>query len=77
MSYFPEACARCGVSPMRVSIMSRFNLDTICPRCEAREKRHPQYAEAARIEEAAVRAGNYNFQGVGAPPDLYKPEMKP
>ena len=54
--------------------MSKFNEDTICPDCEEREINHPKYEEAARAEFEAVRAGNLNFPGIGAPADLYQPE---
>jgi len=45
--------------------MSRFNTDLICPDCEDEERRHPDYEKAAAAELAAVRAGNYNFPGIG------------
>lgn len=54
--------------------MSKFNTEIICLDCKDREKRHPQYAEADRAETTAVRNGNLNYPGIGAPPDLYLPE---
>jgi hypothetical protein len=53
-----------------VSIMSRFNTDEICMECEEKEKKHPDYPRAVKAEAAAVRAGNYNFPGIGKPADL-------
>ncbi len=50
--------------------MSYFNTDFICLDCEEKERTHPAYAEAKRIEEEQVRQGNLNFKGVGKPPDL-------
>jgi len=50
--------------------MSRFNTDMICMKCEARERAHPKYAEAAEAELRQVRAGNYDYAGVGKPADL-------
>jgi len=50
--------------------MSRFNTDMICMECEDRERAHPKYAEAAAAELRQVRAGNYNYAGVGKPHDL-------
>jgi len=50
--------------------MSIFNVQMICPRCEKREKAHPQYASAKETEMQEVRKGNYNFPGVGLPADL-------
>lgn len=70
-------CVRCRKSLGGVSIMSKFNTDVICLACKEREKKHPKYAEADAAEIAAVRSGNYNFPGIGCPPDLYSPEVKP
>jgi hypothetical protein len=50
--------------------MSRFNTETICIPCERKEKAHPKYAEAARVELAAVKRGDYNFPDIGKPADL-------
>lgn len=62
-------CDRCGKTASVVT-GSYFNTDTICDICEEREKAHPKYPEAKRIENEAVRAGNYNFPGIGLPPEL-------
>lgn len=69
---FGGPCHRCG-NDAGSGTMSRFNTDWICPECEEREKAHPAYPAAAAAELAAVQAGNYNFPGVGCPPDLYLP----
>jgi len=50
--------------------MSKFNTETICMDCEAKERAHPRYAEADRAESEAVRRGDYNFPGIGKPEDL-------
>jgi hypothetical protein len=50
--------------------MSMFNEDLICPSCEDKERNHPDRKAAADAELAAVKAGNYNFKGVGKPDDL-------
>ncbi len=68
-------CPRCR-NESTVSIMSKFNTEEICIPCKDREEKHPLYAEADQAEVAAVRNGNYNFQGTGCPADLYKPEEK-
>jgi hypothetical protein len=65
-------CVRCGAEGINKTA-SVFNKDWICPVCEPREKSHPQYPAAKAAEEAAVRAGNYKFSGMGCPPDLYLP----
>lgn len=41
--------------------------------CKARECAHPDYPSADAAEVAAVRAGNYNYPGIGAPQRLFKP----
>jgi hypothetical protein len=51
-------------------VMSRFNTDMLCDACEKKEKDHPKYKAARDAEDAAVRAGDYNFPGVGKPDDL-------
>lgn len=63
-------CRRCR-QQTNITTMSRFNTDIICPSCEEREIAHPKYPEAAEAELRAVRAGNYNFKGIGCPPELY------
>jgi hypothetical protein len=74
MSHWPTHCARCAADLSKVtSIVSKFNLDTICYPCKRREKAHLNYHEADMAEIASVRAGDMNFAGVGCPPELYKP----
>ena len=62
-------CDRC-YEDAPVSIMSRFNTDTLCPECEVKEKAHPDYQRARDAEHQAVVNGNYNFPGIGKPRDL-------
>jgi len=64
-----DKCDRCRLKAEFV-IMSRFNIQMICPKCEAKEKAHPMYKEAKDRELAEVRHGNYNFPGIGLPADL-------
>lgn len=47
-----------------------FNTDQICMKCSKREKKHPRYEEARRLELQHVLKGDYNFGGVGLPPEL-------
>jgi hypothetical protein len=65
-------CMRCtNVDPLpKATTISRFNLDTICDACEAREKAHPSYPLAARAELLSVQQKEYNFPGIGKPADL-------
>ncbi len=60
-------CDRCHKATT-VTIMSRFNTDTICMSCEEDECQAPGYVEACRAETDAVRSGDYNFRGVGLSP---------
>ena len=62
-------CMRCG-EETSVTIMSYFNTDILCIECDEKERAHPEFKEARAEEERHVRAGNYNFKGVGAPKDL-------
>lgn len=64
-----STCRRCGAKD-KPTTMSRFNVDIICLDCQAKEKAHPRYAEAAAAELAEVKRGNYNFPGIGKPADL-------
>lgn len=45
--------------------MSMFNTQTICMDCKDSERKDPRYKEAQEAELAAVKAGNYNFPGIG------------
>lgn len=62
-------CDRCGKETLGHT-MSYFNTDEICFECRDTERAHPMFEEARRIEAEHVRAGDYNFQGIGLPKDL-------
>lgn len=62
-------CVRCGAVNV-TTIMSRFNTDTICLPCQEVEKRHPRYQAAVEAELAALKAGQFNYAGIGRPADL-------
>jgi hypothetical protein len=47
-----------------------FNLQEICLDCKDKEKKHPKYSEAVKADEDAFNRGNYNFVGIGLPPEL-------
>ncbi len=57
-------CERCGVYT-NVTIMSWFNTQTICLFCSDNERMRPDFDEAREADEAACRAGNFNFEGIG------------
>ena len=59
-------CPRCG-NETNAWIMSKFNTEEICLGCKDLERAHPLYAEADRAETAAVKRGDLNYPGVGAP----------
>ncbi len=59
-------CQRCG-KETNSFIMSMFNEDLICMDCKKAEREHPAYAEAREVELTHVKAGDYNFKGVGFP----------
>lgn len=62
-------CDRCGRETGAYT-MSMFNTDTICMDCKRREKAHPSYAKAEEADQDEIRNGNFNFPGIGCPPDL-------
>ena len=45
-----------------------------CVPCLLKERAHPQFPRAVAAEEQAVRRGDFNFRGIGLPPDLQPPE---
>ncbi len=57
-------CDRCN-GELKLSIMSKFNTDTICMSCSEDEQQAPGYVAARDAEREAVRSGDYNFPGVG------------
>ena len=62
-------CDRCK-SETLISTGSYFNTQQICLECRRREEAHPDFERARRVEEEAVRRGEYNFPGIGLPSDL-------
>lgn len=63
-------CDRCGADDSAF-IGSFFNTELIClTHCQPKEESHPKYEEARAAELAAVLAGDYNFPGIGLPPEL-------
>lgn len=64
-----QTCERCR-NLVHATTMSMFNTDIICMPCKALERAHPDYENARDAETDAIRAGDYNFPGVGLPPDL-------
>ena len=63
-------CPRCG-GGLQTSIMSKFDQSIICWPCKDRERKHPDYAAVDAEEVASVLRGEYNWEGPGAPADLF------
>lgn len=61
-----STCDRCR-KPTNVTSTSWFNTQTLCTSCQDEEAAHPDYAYAKKVENDAVRNGNYNFPGIGWP----------
>ncbi len=62
-------CDRCGQETL-ASTGSYFNTEQICLDCDAVEQAHPDYPEAREAEKQAVLRGDFNYAGIGLPPDL-------
>lgn len=63
-------CDRCGQETGAFTT-SYFNTQTICvERCVPAERAHPDFERARDVELAAVERGDYNFPGIGCPPEL-------
>ena len=58
-------CDRCGGSLDKGRTMSMYNEDCICLGCKEKERHRDDYEEARKADLDAVRAGNYNFKGIG------------
>lgn len=62
-------CERCLGSATSYTV-SYFNTARICLPCDEIERKHPDFAEAQRVEGEAVMAGEMNHPGIGLPPGL-------
>jgi len=60
----PVECERCHAQCF-ATIMSMFNAEMICLDCKAAETTRPDYNNAVKADEAAIRAGDFNFKGIG------------
>jgi two-component SAPR family response regulator len=65
-----STCDRCKeeVSTLKGSY---FNTEMICLECDSRERAHSMFEMAKKIENEQVKQGNYNFEGIGLPIDIY------
>ena len=60
-----EYCDRCGGSLAEGRIMSMYNEDCICMKCKEKERKREDYSKAVEADHEQIRAGNYNFAGIG------------
>ncbi len=65
----PNHCQRCG-EKTNTTTGSYFDESIICMRCNQIERKHPDFTRAQEAETAQVRAGNYNYPGIGLPEGL-------
>ncbi len=66
-TFFTQStCDRCGGSLKEGRIMSMFNTDCICMECKRKEQKRDDYEAARNAEHSQIKAGNYNFSGIGA-----------
>lgn len=56
-----EKCKRCGNPTNYMTAFSDFNEDQICTKCKDDEKNDPDYKDAKKAEEEAIRNGDYNY----------------
>ena len=64
-----RCCERCN-KPTHTMTGSYFNTQMICTSCDTKERKHPDYDQAVRIETEQVLKGNLNYEGIGLPKEL-------
>jgi predicted amidophosphoribosyltransferase len=64
-----NCCDRCKAKA-KFFKMSFFNTDMLCSVCLKKEQTHSEYKRAVEVELEQVKAGNYNYEGIGLPNDL-------
>ena len=57
-------CQRC-YKETNAHIMSMFSEALICLDCSDKERKRDDFEQAREADEDAIKAGNYNFEGVG------------
>ena len=65
-----ERCERCGTEVQGLTTASWFNEQMICLDCDEKEHAHPDIERAKAAERKACARGDFNFRGLGLPPDL-------
>jgi hypothetical protein len=65
-----QRCDRCNRFD-DLMIKSVFNNQNICSTCEYAENEHPLYVDARDLQNTEILAGNYNYDGMGVPPNIF------
>lgn len=65
MSMYRENCDRCHQPTNRVTTMSMYNEEVICMSCKDAEKKRSDYKQAQDTDNAEIKKGNYNYEGIG------------
>jgi hypothetical protein len=58
-------CDRCNNSLSRGRIMSMYNEDVLCLDCKEKEMQRKDYEKALQADREQIKAGNYNYKGIG------------
>ena len=66
MTVWGERCQRC-YKETNCHTMSMYSVLLICMECKDEERKRDDYEEARDAAAAAVKSGNYNFEGIGEP----------
>jgi len=57
-------CDRCHKELKDGRTMSMFNTDCICMECMLKEAKDKDYKKAVEAENAEIRKGNFNYEGI-------------
>jgi len=57
-------CERC-CKGTNTHTMSMYSTDLICLECKSEERQRPDYKVAVDADVAAIKSGNFNFEGIG------------
>lgn len=60
------SCQRC-YKETNCHTMSMYSEKLICMGCKEKEEKRDDYGKARDADVTAIKAGNYNFSGIGEP----------
>lgn len=66
MRAWDDRCQRC-YQKVNSHIMSMYSDRLICMDCKSEEEKRDDYEEARGAAAEAIKAGDYNFEGIGEP----------